>query len=145
MVDSSHHHNRSHATEWPLLAIWSRSEARATPLLPTINEYALVGRVIDMYHCPPLPQHAHTRFAPDCKAHWGDDGLDAILADPRVRAVVIALPAQAQLQIAAKALAAGKHVLQEKPIGATMQEAVDLLTLYKQQYSSKLMWGVAEN
>jgi predicted dehydrogenase len=46
-------------------------------------------------------------------ASFGD--YDAALADPRVNAVVIAVPPRFHLELAMKALAAGKHVLVEKP------------------------------
>lgn len=84
---------RSNAQQWPLLGIWSRSEARVTPLLPTIQEYA-------PWHPSPPPRP--TRFSPECQGHWGDDGLDRILADPKIHAVVIALPAQAQIDVCIK-------------------------------------------
>ena len=40
---------------------------------------------------------------------------EALIADPGVEAVVLALPAAGRAQIAVQALAAGKHVLVEKP------------------------------
>ena len=48
--------------------------------------------------------------------------LDDVLADPRVDAVAIATPAGTHSRIALAALAAGKHVLVEKPLAASYEE-----------------------
>ena len=50
-------------------------------------------------------------------------GLDAALADPAVDAVVIATPAVTHGELACRALAAGKHVLVEKPLATSLVEA----------------------
>jgi len=44
--------------------------------------------------------------------------LPAVLADPRVQAVIVATPASTHGEIAGRCLAAGKHVLVEKPLRA---------------------------
>jgi scyllo-inositol 2-dehydrogenase (NADP+) len=48
-------------------------------------------------------------------ASWSSDSLDEILASPEVDAVYIASPNSAHREQIARALAAGKHVLVEKP------------------------------
>ncbi|NUU60319.1 Gfo/Idh/MocA family protein [Paenibacillus agri] len=47
---------------------------------------------------------------------------DEMLADPLVEAVIIGIADQFHVPMAAKALAAGKHVLVEKPLGVTVEE-----------------------
>jgi predicted dehydrogenase len=47
---------------------------------------------------------------------------DAMLADPEVEAVVVAIADQFHVPMALKALNAGKHVLIEKPLGVTVEE-----------------------
>ncbi|WP_344554175.1 Gfo/Idh/MocA family oxidoreductase [Kitasatospora saccharophila] len=54
---------------------------------------------------------------------------EQVLADERVRAVAIATPAGAHHRLARAALEAGKHVLVEKPITTTVEEAADLVAL----------------
>jgi predicted dehydrogenase len=51
---------------------------------------------------------------------------DAMLADPRVEAVIIAIADQFHVPAAIKALEAGKHVLVEKPLGTSVDECREL-------------------
>jgi len=51
----------------------------------------------------------------------------ALLDDPRIEAVMIATPADTHFEIALAALRAGKHVLIEKPLARTSEEARALL------------------
>src|SRR5205807_6660812 len=54
--------------------------------------------------------------------------LDAMLADPQVEAVIIATADQYHVPLCSKAIAAGKHVLVEKPLGVTIEECEQLRT-----------------
>jgi predicted dehydrogenase len=54
-------------------------------------------------------------------------GYDALLE--AVDAMIIAAPAEAHYDLAARALRAGRHVLVEKPIAATLQQADELAAL----------------
>lgn len=49
--------------------------------------------------------------------------FDAIIADPAIAAIVLALPAEHNAALACQALGAGKHVLVEKPIALTSRDA----------------------
>jgi predicted dehydrogenase len=51
---------------------------------------------------------------------------DAMLADPEVDAVIVAIADQFHVPMALKALQAGKHVLVEKPMGVTVEECEEL-------------------
>jgi predicted dehydrogenase len=55
--------------------------------------------------------------------------IQAATTDPEVQAVLVLTPANAHLAIAEAALAAGKHVLVEKPMETTLQGAEKLVTL----------------
>jgi len=48
--------------------------------------------------------------------------FDAMLADPQVEAVIIAVSDQYHVPLCLKAIAAGKHVLVEKPLGVNIEE-----------------------
>jgi predicted dehydrogenase len=51
---------------------------------------------------------------------------DEMLADPQLDAVVVAIADQFHVPMALKAIAAGKHVLVEKPLGVTVEECEEL-------------------
>jgi len=51
---------------------------------------------------------------------------DAMLADPQVEAVIIATADAFHVALTQKAIAAGKHVLVEKPLGVTVEECETL-------------------
>jgi predicted dehydrogenase len=52
---------------------------------------------------------------------------EALIADPAVDAVVIATPVDTHFELALKALRAGKHVLVEKPLTSTSEQALRLI------------------
>lgn len=51
---------------------------------------------------------------------------DQMLADPQVEAIIVAVADQFHVDTARKALAAGKHVLIEKPLGVNVEESEEL-------------------
>ncbi len=87
---------------------------------------------------------AHCRFSPHAQAYHGEDQLDQLLSSPDFDAVVVVLPVQVLLHVAAKALKAGKHVFQEKPVGPTLSEVSTALNTYRNAGDMPL-WAVAEN
>jgi predicted dehydrogenase len=66
------------------------------------------------------------------KSYPGIEGVmtaDDIIADPEIDAVVIATPVFTHYEIARKALDEGKHVLIEKPMTSTSEQALGLIEL----------------
>ena len=56
----------------------------------------------------------------------GYDDFDALLGDPDVEAVIIATPPGPRYDLAQRALAAGKHLLLEKPVALNADQVADL-------------------
>jgi len=65
-------------------------------------------------------------LAREIGSRWTDD-LQAVLADPSIEAVDICLPTPQHRDVAEAALAAGKHVLLEKPIALSLEDAQALV------------------
>ena len=103
-----------------------------------------------------------TRYAEDVHVtlKHGETGLQEILDDPSIDAAVNVLPAHVSLQVFPSSVAgngihktackvsekcwiAGKHVLQEKPIAISAEEARRALDTYRS--SSHGLWQFAEN
>jgi predicted dehydrogenase len=61
------------------------------------------------------------------------DTFDAVLGSDDVDAVAIATPVSTHFALASAALAAGKHVLVEKPLASSASEAVELIRLAKER------------
>jgi len=68
-----------------------------------------------------------THFA-DRYGGSGMEGYDALLRNPGVEAVYVSLPNRFHKEWSIKALAAGKHVLCEKPIALNARDAEDMFT-----------------
>ncbi len=67
---------------------------------------------------------------------------DTMLADPQVEAVLIATADQFHVPLARKAIAAGKHVLVEKPLGITIEECE---ALRAQLATTNLVFQIGNN
>jgi predicted dehydrogenase len=67
---------------------------------------------------------------------------DAMLADPKIEAVIIAIADQFHVPACIKALEAGKHVLVEKPLGTSVEEC---RVLHEKARASRLVVQVGNN
>ncbi|QDZ18999.1 oxidoreductase [Chloropicon primus] len=102
-------------------AVWSRSQAKVDKLCEGLTG----GGAVKKYHA--------------------EDGLEAVLRSNDVDAVIVLLPPKAGLEVTAKALRLGKHVLQEKPVGTSRRDVQSILEEYGKMGEFRPLWGVAEN
>ncbi|KAF9447996.1 oxidoreductase family protein [Macrolepiota fuliginosa MF-IS2] len=113
----------------PLRAVYSRSEKSAQDLAQAATASLNLSTSPAAYHD-------------------GDTStnLDALLSRNDITAIIVALPITTQPSIIIKALAAGKHVLSEKPVAPDVQSGLKLIADYETTYKPKgLIWRVAEN
>ena len=87
-------------------------------MLPTLTAHPR----IELVAAADPRAEARERFASDFGARAHED-VDALCADPRVEAVYVATPHQHHARHVIAAAAAGKHVLVEKPMAVTREEA----------------------
>ena len=75
--------------------------------------------------------------------------MERFLSEQKIEAVIVTVPIHLLHSVVKECLKAGKHVLSEKPISSTIQEARSLLSFYRQQEKERekenVVWGVAEN
>ncbi|KAJ3149713.1 hypothetical protein HDU86_006890 [Geranomyces michiganensis] len=128
----------SQSGSFSLRAIYSRSLKSATALHEAIPD---------------------TDFRATVRVYHEEDtsnDLTALLADPEIDVVVIALPVGAQEAVVKRALQSGKHVLSEKPVAGTAAAARELVDWYatttadykqnnNNNNSARPVWLVAEN
>jgi len=77
------------------------------------------------------------------------DSMEALLADPSIKGVVITVPNEQHLPVAEQIAKAGKHIYTEKPIAATLSDGLKIEALQKQYgvtvtvgHSARLLAGV---
>jgi predicted dehydrogenase len=79
------------------------------------------ARNADLYAICDASTDLTDRLAPVCRPEAVYNDFAAMLADPRVEAVVLAVADQFHVPLCRQALAAGKHALVEKPLGVTVE------------------------
>ena len=107
-------------------AVYSRSKATASTLVSEATKLGVAN--LDLY-------------SEDNPGHT----LDDLLKRSDIEAVVIVLPILVQPSIVRRCLAAGKHVLCEKPIAKDVATARELIDNYKTSYAGRgLIFNIAE-
>jgi predicted dehydrogenase len=87
------------------------------------------ARNADLYAICDVAKGLTDRIAAICQPRAVYHDFAAMLADPQVEAVLIAAADQFHVPLCRQALAAGKPVLVEKPLGVTVEECEDLRDL----------------
>ena len=93
----------------------------------TANLYAICDAAADLRERMAAVHQPITTYA----------DYDAMLADDRVDAVIVAVADQFHVPLSIKALEAGKHVLVEKPMATTVEDAHALLDAARQRSNAR--------
>ncbi|XP_012830002.1 PREDICTED: uncharacterized protein LOC105951155 [Erythranthe guttata] len=104
-----------------LRAIWSRTQESARGAVEIAKQYF-----------------------PDVECKWGEAGLNDIILDASIVGVAVVLAGQTQVDMSLRFLKAGKHVLQEKPAAASVNELETAISSYN-SFNPAPIWAVAEN
>jgi D-galactose 1-dehydrogenase len=98
-----------------------------------------IGKIARDQHIPAIAGSADFRLAATVSRSGGVEGTDnfatveaLLAARPDIGAVSLCMPPQVRHEAAAAALRAGRHVMLEKPPGATIAEVRDLAALARQ-------------
>ena len=138
------------------MAVWSRSESAAADLLPVVKDFApnakalsgedglaavLEDRDVDAVAIV-LPAHVQLEVGSAwASVHmWHQDRA----MDRSMWRIIALTPAAGTLQLAERALAAGKAVLQEKPIAQTAADAFAAVERHR-AHAGTAVWAIAEN
>ena len=89
-------------------------------------EASLKARNAELYAVCDLAEDLVQKIAARFEPRKTFTDYDAMLADPKVEAVVVAIADQFHVDAAIRALKAGKHVLVEKPLGTTIADCEGL-------------------
>ena len=104
----------------------------------TVTKIALVGvgKIARDQHIPSITANPDFELSAAVSRNATVDGIDnftsldeLLTARPDIPAVALCMPPQARFEVACAALEAGKHVLLEKPPGATLSEVEALVDL----------------
>ncbi len=90
------------------------------PHIAALRELGDRARIVACYSPTPARRESFAKLHPDLPV-TGD--FDAVLADPKVDAVVLLTPPMAHRDPVLRCAAAGKHVLVEKPLDVTVERA----------------------
>lgn len=103
------------------IALIGLGKHAARTVIPAITRTASVhlARIVVRNRASAIDQHPQL-------AGLITDDIDAALADPEVSIVYVATPLSTHAGLARMALASGKHVICEKPVGMSLAEATGL-------------------
>jgi len=120
------------------LGRWAKVLTRASKLSDKVQIVAGFSRTEDKRKA--FEQEMGVAAAPDLKT---------MLADPQIKGVILTVPNEQHLPVAAEVARAGKHVYTEKPIASTLEEGLEIEALEKRHgvtvtvgHSARLMAGL---
>jgi predicted dehydrogenase len=122
------------------LGRWARVLARAAAKSHKLRIVAAYSRSLEKRQA--FEQELDIPAAPDLKT---------LLANPEIKGVVLTVPNEQHLPLAAEVAQAGKHVYTEKPIAGTLEEGLEIAALQEKfgitvtvGHSARLMAGITK-
>jgi scyllo-inositol 2-dehydrogenase (NADP+) len=111
------------------------------PIRTAVLGYGFAGRIFHspFVHAVPgfeltaIVQRHGDNAAADYPATHVLRSVDEAFADPAIELIVVATPNDSHVEMARRALEAGKHVVIDKPIAGASAEVLDLIALAKKQ------------
>jgi predicted dehydrogenase len=109
--------------------------------LPTYRQHKL-----NVVGCYDMRRESAERTAAEFSIPQVYGDLDALLDDKSVEIVEISVPPWAQLEIASRCIAAGKHLLCQKPLSDKLSQAAEIVLRAREQgvklaVNQQLRWG----
>jgi scyllo-inositol 2-dehydrogenase (NADP+) len=119
-----------------------------TPIKTGLMAYGMSGRV---FHAPFISTHPGFELRAVVERHEKKaasrypeiisyDKIEELLNDAEIELIIINTPNNTHFDLAKQALKAGKHVLVEKPIAATVAEVKELYDLSKQVHRHPMVY-----
>jgi predicted dehydrogenase len=99
---------------------------------PNILRNLMENHIADVVYCCDLDKTKLERARRRYPSVDITTDAKAVINDPAVEAVIIATPVGTHFDLASAALNAGKHIMVEKPLAASVKEAEELVALQKQ-------------
>lgn len=115
------------------------TEAHRPALLALSNQF----QVVAVCSRNAEKARAFAQAFPEPPAIYTD--YESLLAQPDIEALDLVLPIHALPQAVQMGLAAGKHIISEKPIAPNFAIGAALLAEYQAEYAERLVWMVGEN
>ena len=113
----------------------------ATPIRTAVLGYGFAGRIFHSPFVHAVPglelSEIVQRHGDNAAADYPDTrilrSVDEAFSDPAIDLIVVATPNDSHVEMARRALQAGKHVVVDKPIAGSSAEALELIALARKQ------------
>lgn len=120
----------------------------SAPIKTALLAYGMSGRI---FHAPFISAHPGFEFTAVLEWHQKNaasrypgvisyDNIEGLLSDETIELVIINTPNNTHFELAKQSLLAGKHVLIEKPVAATVAQVEELYDLGRQMHRHVMVY-----
>ena len=107
--------------------------AGAGMIVPTFLDAAALVKEMEIYAIFARKEEVRKEFCGKYQIPVGYDSYEKLLSDSRVDVIYVALPNNLHFSFAKEALLAGKHVILEKPVTVTYEEAKEIAAIAREK------------